>query len=170
MGDLGTTRQWYEQYGEAVHRRCTRLLGDQALAWDLTQEVFIRAHDAAARFRGETSVLSWLLTIADRRCFTEIKRRRGQSERLSELALEPRESEDFERLFTDDDLVRRLLEHFDEEVQAIVVKRFFDEMEQEEIALALGISRKTVHRKLERFFESAQKILAQLARPRQEGS
>ena len=161
------TEQWFRQYGEPIYRRCRRLLRDDAAAWDMTQEVFVRAHKSANSFRGDTSVLSWLLTIADRRCFTAMRKRRSDQEKIENLAMEGVEyktSEGMEQMLVECDLVSKLLGRFDEDVQQIVVLRFFDELEQEEIASRLGISRKTVHRKLEKFFASSRKILRSYAR------
>ncbi len=46
------------------------------------------------------------------------------------------------------------------ETQAVAVGVFVDGMEHEEIAGILGISRRTVSRKLDRFVENARKFLA----------
>lgn len=50
-------------------------LVDPASADDLTQEVYLRAIPAAARFRGEASARTWLLTIARRVAADEIRSR-----------------------------------------------------------------------------------------------
>ena len=157
---LSILEQWYERYGEAVHRRCQRLLGDQASARDSTQEVFVRAFRALASYRGDGSALSFLLTIADRHCFRELRKRRREEVGLPATLTTGSGTLDIQQAFANDDLVRRLLARADNETQVIVVWRFFDEREFEEIAEKLGISRKTVHRKLDRFYASARKLLA----------
>ncbi len=55
------TRAWYERYAESVHRRCLRILGEEAIALDVTHEVFIRAHKSQFGLRSHDSVLNWLL-------------------------------------------------------------------------------------------------------------
>lgn len=47
-----------------------RVMGDRSDAEELTQETFVRACDAALRFRGDSSVRTWLFGIA-RRVFLE---------------------------------------------------------------------------------------------------
>jgi len=47
------------------------------------------------------------------------------------------------------DLLLKLTQALDESTLEILVCRFFDDMTQEEVADTLGISRKTVGRKLE---------------------
>jgi RNA polymerase sigma-70 factor, ECF subfamily len=60
-----------------------RLLGDRHEAEELTQETFARACAAAMRFRGNSSVRTWLFGIA-RRVFLEAMRA-GAFERPREL-------------------------------------------------------------------------------------
>lgn len=81
-----------------VWRLCAHLV-DRSSADDLTQEVYLRAVPALARFRGESSARTWLLTIARRTCADAVRRavrQRRLVERVSssivpgdELADEP---------------------------------------------------------------------------------
>jgi RNA polymerase sigma-70 factor (ECF subfamily) len=45
-------------------------------AWDISQEVFIKAHRAISSFRGDASFKTWLLRIAANRCKDFFKKRR----------------------------------------------------------------------------------------------
>lgn len=163
MSSLQRTEQWYQQYGESVFRRCRRLLRDEALAWDFTQEVFLRAHQQAGALRQAPSALAWLLTIADRQCLSALRRRRVEERaalagRLQAQAL-PASDDALERMLIDSELVTRVLAQCAEDVQQIVLHRFLDELEQEQIAQLLGISRKTVIRKLQAFYATARSLL-----------
>jgi RNA polymerase sigma-70 factor (ECF subfamily) len=67
-----------------VWRLCAHLV-DRQSADDLTQEVYLRAVPALARFRGDSSARTWLLTIARRTCADSLRRtirQRRLSERL----------------------------------------------------------------------------------------
>ena len=57
-----------------VWRFCAHLV-DLATADDLAQETYLRAIPALRRFRGDSSVRTWLLTIARRVCVHEIRSR-----------------------------------------------------------------------------------------------
>jgi RNA polymerase sigma-70 factor (ECF subfamily) len=57
-----------------VWRVCARL-GDREVADDLTQEVYLRALPALARFRGDSSARTWLLQIARHVCADDVRRR-----------------------------------------------------------------------------------------------
>lgn len=56
-----------------VWRLCAHLV-DRGSADDLTQEVYLRAVPALARFRGDSSARTWLLTIARRTCADSLRR------------------------------------------------------------------------------------------------
>lgn len=162
--EVEQTGAYYRRYGEAVHRRCRRLLGDEALAWDMTQEVFLRAHAHLKQVRSASSPLSWLLTVADRQCFSLLRRRRTEASsaltlRAPTFGHRAAPDDALERLLVDADLVRHVLAHCPEDVQRIVAHRFLDELEQEQIAALLDVSRKTVQRKLQVFFDTARKLL-----------
>lgn len=67
-----------------VWRLCAHLV-DRDSADDLTQEVYLRAVPALARFRGDSSARTWLLTITRRTCADSLRRtirQRRLSERL----------------------------------------------------------------------------------------
>jgi RNA polymerase sigma-70 factor (ECF subfamily) len=69
-----------------VWRLC-RHLGGRADADDLTQEVYARALAALPRFRGESSVRTWLLVIA-RRTVADTIRRSARARRRQPVAVE----------------------------------------------------------------------------------
>ena len=56
-----------------VWRLCAHLV-DRGAADDLTQEVYLRAVPALARFRGDSSARTWLLTITRRTCADSLRR------------------------------------------------------------------------------------------------
>lgn len=58
-----------------VWRFCASLLGP-SLADDATQETFVRAWRSARTFRAEASARTWLLAIARRVCYDQMRRRR----------------------------------------------------------------------------------------------
>ena len=63
-GDRAAERALYDAHVDRVFRLTYRLAGDMDLAQDLTQETFIRAFGRLSQFRGESSLSTWLHTIA----------------------------------------------------------------------------------------------------------
>jgi RNA polymerase sigma-70 factor (ECF subfamily) len=57
-------------------------LVDRQAADDLTQDVYLRAVPALARFRGDAPARLWLLAIARRTCADEIRRRSRRRRRI----------------------------------------------------------------------------------------
>jgi RNA polymerase sigma-70 factor (ECF subfamily) len=68
-----------------VWRLCARL-GDRAEADDLTQEVYLRALPALARFRADASARTWLLQIARHVCADHVRRSTRRRALLDRLA------------------------------------------------------------------------------------
>ncbi|ABC82917.1 sigma-24 (FecI-like) [Anaeromyxobacter dehalogenans 2CP-C] len=148
----------YRTYGPVVYRRCLRLLRDRELARDATQDVFVQLLRHWTTSTEPEAVLHWIYRVATNHCLNLLRNARRHGERPLELApahaaagtaAEP------QRL-----VAQRVLSRFDEVTQAVAVGVFVDGMEHEELARALGISRRTVSRRLDRFVESAREYLA----------
>ena len=54
-GDLGSFERLYRSTVGLVHALCLRMSGNAALAEELTQDVFVRAWQKLATFRGESA-------------------------------------------------------------------------------------------------------------------
>jgi RNA polymerase sigma-70 factor (ECF subfamily) len=67
-----------------VWRLCS-LLVDRDTADDLTQETFARALRTLARYRGEASMRTWVLSIARNVCADELRRRTRRRRRDNDL-------------------------------------------------------------------------------------
>ena len=147
----------YRTYGPAIYRRCVRLLGDREAARDATQEVFGKLMRDAIKLEGRDTALPWIYRVATNHCLN-LRRNAGRrgEQPMPELEMVAPEAPD---VLPDRQLAQRVLGRFDAQTQAVAVGVFVDGMEHEEVARALGISRRTVARKLERFLGNARKYL-----------
>lgn len=147
----------YGRYGPVVYRRCLRLLRDREAARDATQEVFMRLVKDMARLDDRERVLPWIYRVATNHCLNLLRseRRHGEAIPADELALASPQPIDFPAR----SLARHVLAQFDEGTQAVAVGVLVDGMEHEELARTLGVSRKTVERRLGRFLAAARKLL-----------
>ena len=59
-GDRGAFERLYRLHVNRVFSLCVRMTGDRTRAEELTQDVFVRAWDKLALFRGESSFGTWL--------------------------------------------------------------------------------------------------------------
>ena len=57
-------RLLFDRYHSSVFNVCVRLLGNREEAEDITQDVFVKAHKAYDRFRGDSNPGTWLYRIA----------------------------------------------------------------------------------------------------------
>jgi RNA polymerase sigma-70 factor (ECF subfamily) len=147
----------YREYGPAVYRRCLRLLRDREAAKDATQEVFVKLVRDIGKLADRDTALPWIYRVATNHCLNlrRAARRRRDEALDSGLDVAPGARD----AFPERRLAREVLARFDVQTQAIAVGVLVDGMQHEELAGALGISRKTVHRKLARFLDAARSLL-----------
>lgn len=149
----------YRQWGAALYRRCLKLLGDDAAAQDATQEVFLRLIRQADRLVPGDGYLGWIYRVATNHCLNRLRDDRRLAlfdpDNLPVLGTDGAASS-----LPDRDLSVRILRRFDDETQTIAVLSLCDGLSRDEVADVLGISRKTVGRKLERFLTDARKYLS----------
>ena len=84
-GDRAAVAAFVRRTQPEVWRLCARL-GDRAAADDLTQEVYLRALPALARFRADASARTWLLQIARHVCADHVRRSTRRRALLARLA------------------------------------------------------------------------------------
>jgi RNA polymerase sigma-70 factor (ECF subfamily) len=65
-----------ESYGHEIHRHCVAVVGNPALAADVHQTVFVQAFRDLGRFRGGSSLRTWLFAIARHRCLDALRAHR----------------------------------------------------------------------------------------------
>jgi len=157
--DRGHIAELYRSWGPAIYRRCLRLLRDPEAAQDATQEVFRKALSSPEKLADPHTALPFIYRVATNHCLNE----RRNAGRRGETALMDLDVASDHPAFPQRRLVQRVLSRFDAKTQSIAVGVLVDGMEHEEVADALGISRKTVSRKLARFLENARKYLERSA-------
>jgi len=151
----------YRELGPAVYRRCLRLLGDRAAAEDATQEVFMKLLRDMERLQDRKTVLPWVYRVATNHCLN-VRRdaaRRGPAAAAEDLDLMPDRFGERPDTYPERQLAQAVLSRFDEQTQAVAVGALVDGMEHEELAQTLGISTRSVSRKLGRFLENARRHL-----------
>ena len=132
-----------ERSRERVWRVCWRLMGAQHDAEDAAQEVFVRLFFDRAKFAGRSRYSTWLHGVALRTCLTlrrsRSRRRRreepGPSERIeSEATRQPGVAAAVDASHD----VTKLLAGLDEEDRALVLMKFAEGHEYDELAEMFG--------------------------------
>ena len=147
----------YREFGPAVYRRCLRLLRDREAAQDATQEVFVTLVRNMTRLEERGDALPWIYRVSTNHCLNVLRNRGRRGEEALAVDREVDERSAAEVL-PDRRLAHELLDRFDASTQAVVVGVLVDGMERDEVAAALGISRRTVSRRLERFLSSSRRL------------
>jgi len=75
-GDEAAFAALVRHYETGLRRLAYRLLGDRARMDDALQEAYISAYRALPRFRGDSSLGTWLYRITYNACLDELKRTR----------------------------------------------------------------------------------------------
>jgi RNA polymerase sigma-70 factor (ECF subfamily) len=160
-------------YLDLVFGYCFRVLNeDTSRAKDVTQQVFEEVCRGIARYRGESSVKTWLLAIAHHQCLKEIatgERRRSilrqhQGDVAAHLHTDPQFPA--ESTMLSQEWLARLavgLDQLNPEDRSILVMRFGVSMPHElsasEIAQILGISRAAAYRRLQEALACLRRII-----------
>jgi RNA polymerase sigma-70 factor (ECF subfamily) len=152
----------YRTYGPAIYWRCVRLLGDPSSAEDATQETFMRVHRHLDETPDADEALRWIFRVATNYCLNELRARRIRPEPVAEVP-DRAGGGSGEQEHADRDLVLRVVDRLPEKLRAVAWLHHVDEMDQEEIARVLGISRRTVINRLAEFADKAQKIVRRAA-------
>ena len=147
----------YARYGPALLRKAERMLQDRDEAKDVVQGLFV---DLLQR-PGTPLDLPYLYRAVTHRCLNHLRDRRN---RTALLANTDQTLRGLARTRLDDRVVDRqllasLAECVDAQAWEILVYHFVDDMTQDEIAALIGLSRKTVVRRLAVIREEARRLV-----------
>src|SRR4051812_12015953 len=162
-GEPVATEAVVETHGERLLRSATLLCGDRSQAEDLVQDVFIEAGSSIQRFRGHSSLYTWLHSIL----LNLVRHHRRDTKRLvydNELAAQeqPPISEDAAHpldLHEAETELTRALRQLSDAHREVLVLRYYERMKIDEMARCLGISKGTVKSRLHYAIDQMQKIL-----------
>ena len=160
-GDPTAERALYDAHVDRIYRLAYRMAGDGDLAQDFTQETFIRAFERLEQFRGESSLATWLHSIAvsvTLNGMRKVQRIRLRTTDLSETPLLASEAKDIAP-----DLRTRLFQSIDslsDKLRVVYIMHDVEGYTHDEIGAALGIP---VGTSKARLFDARAKLRAALA-------
>ena len=164
QGDPLAERALYDAHVERIYRLMHRMAGEPDLAADFTQETFIRAFERLEQYRGESSLATWLHTIAVSVALNgmrKVKRFRGSAEPVAALEEDHRMAVQ-PTGFTADLKVRlhAAIDALSEKLRPVFVMHDVEGYTHDEIAGTLGIP---VGTSKARLFEARAKLRVALA-------
>ncbi len=146
--DLDAFAELIRRHQHFVYGAALRIVRNRAIAEELSQETFIRAHRALGSFRGDSHVRSWLYRIASNLAKNAVSRsRETASERLPDtVVVEGPANKVVSRELGRDitEAVDRLPDH----LKGPFVMREFEHLSYQEIADATGLQLNTVRTRI----------------------
>jgi RNA polymerase sigma-70 factor (ECF subfamily) len=141
-GDMEAFRLLVEAHQSRVINTISKLLGSDAEAEDLAQQVFIRVWRSAARYQPTAKFTTWLFRITRNLVFNELRRRKHFADQ-GEDSPEPAERAEREpdRVLLEEELqkaIQTAIQELPEAQRMAIVLRRYEEMPYEEIARVMG--------------------------------
>jgi len=75
-GEVDSFEELVRRYRNDVYALSYHYLRNREEAWDLSQEVFIKAYRSLGGFRGDSGFKTWLMRITANQCKDQLKKRR----------------------------------------------------------------------------------------------
>lgn len=167
-GEYHAFEELVRRYRNDVYALAYHFVRNREEAWDISQEVFIKAHRALRRFRGESSFKTWLMRITSNQCKDFFKKRRLATVPFDDVVRE-------EHVVGSDEGPRRALEsnELGEAILAAmqtlsakhrtaIVLREFEGLSYEEMAEVMGCSQGTVMSRLHHARKNLQQELERM--------
>lgn len=163
-GDPTAFEEIYHRFDAMVYNVALRLAGDPEEAADLTQEIFLRIFRHLEKFRGRSSLKTWVYRVAINHCRSRLGRKRPPASSLDEETARPLPDPGRgpEEWAVADDEARRVAEalgRLPAVYKEAVVLRDLEGLTYQEIAEVLGIRIGTVRSRIARGRERLRELL-----------
>lgn len=139
----GSLKTLYEQTSRKLYGICLRVLGDEAEAQDVLQEVYLTVWRKADSFdAARASGITWLSTIARNRAIDRLRSRPLASYNLDaavDIADDAPTSLDVMETAEDADRLRRCLEQLEERARMMIRQAFFEGATYPQLAEREGV-------------------------------
>lgn len=148
-GDMSAFKMLVERHEGRIAGVIKPMLGDTPQAVDVGQEVFIRFYESLDKFKGESSLSTYLIRIAINLSLNEIKKNKRKNKLFSPL-------EEGEKVGTEEssgdikEWVHQEIDKLDPEFKIVVTLRMIEGYSTEETARILNIPLGTVLSRLAR--------------------
>jgi RNA polymerase sigma factor (sigma-70 family) len=146
----------YERYGRALLRKAERIVGNREDARDILQALFVDLYQKS----DAPMDLAYLYRAVTNRCLSFVRDETNRARLLErhDEALVPSRRTACDDQVIGHDLLLKVVRELDVAESEVLAYRFLDDMTQDEIARLLGLSRKTIGRRLDRIREAVRKV------------
>ncbi len=133
----------YRSHGGLVQRRARAMLGNDADAFDAVQNIFIRLLKQPESFQGRSQPSTFLYAVTTNHCLTTLRDRNNRKRIVDDKVVHELPTSAPPTSDARGEL-RLLLARLPEDVAAVAVYYYIDEMTQDQIATQLSCSRRAV--------------------------
>lgn len=150
-GQAAAFDELVERHQEQVLRLASRLLGWRAEAQDVAQEVFLAALNNHQNFRGQSNLETWLTRITINKCRDYNRKHwlRLKLRQMPESAPPPPPGRELERS-EQAAAVRQAVQKLPQKYREVLMLRYLQGLEINELTVMLGLSRRVVDLRLSR--------------------
>jgi RNA polymerase sigma-70 factor (ECF subfamily) len=149
----------YRAFGHIVLRRATTLLGNAEDARDVLQQVFLALVKDPHRFRGDSSISTYLYRATTTVCLQLIRNGKTRSTLLA-TQVAPAQSEAIDATAETLAVVRQLVVDLPDDLAHVVIGQFVDGLTHEELADQLGCTRRHIGNLIEAARRTIQRRVA----------
>ncbi len=163
QGDQDAFNTLVLRYQDRIYNLAARILGDDDLAQDITQNTFLTAYLNLSRFRNG-SFRSWLYRIATNACYDEFRRHKRypvqslEAENIEESRLSPFSDVTAASVLPEiehdrrelEQMIQNALDKLDPDQRTVVVLVDQQELDYQEAAQVLGVPIGTIKSRLAR--------------------
>jgi len=142
-----------KKYREPLLYHAICIVKDEDEAYDLVQEVFIRAIRESRLFTFDFRIKAWLYRVTTNLCFNNVRNRKRRAAILeAKMVTELKESDQIRQIFEGQrqQEILRSIAKLTEDHQKILMLRYYDDLSYAEIADVLNIKLGTVMSRLSR--------------------
>ncbi|HKW01273.1 MAG TPA: RNA polymerase sigma factor [Vicinamibacterales bacterium] len=132
-----------ERHRRAVYQLCYRFVGNHEDASDLAQDVFVRAFKGLGKFKGDSSLSTWLYRVGVNTCLNRVAIKKPATESIeASPRVDERAADPLDLVMRGERavVVRRAIQRLPPKQRATLVLRVYQELSHEEIARVLGSS------------------------------
>ena len=165
-GDRDAFRVLFETYQDRAYSIAYHFSGDESVARDMTQQVFLKLFGSIGQFHFNSEFSTWLYRLVANVCMDEHRRRRrfipwGSETEIYHL-VERSTGEDYARRRELGASIRRAITELKPKLRMVILLKYFEELSYEEMAQALGCSPGTIASRLNRGHQMLARKLAHL--------
>jgi len=161
-GDASAQKKLYAMYLPAMYNRAVRMLATKEEAKDVIQEVFIQVFKDLGRFRGESTLGTWIKRITINRCLTALRSKKKMELLSLDEQFDLAEEEPLSPTY-DIRLIHQAIQKLPEGCRTVFNLYLIEGYQHEEIAQILEISLSTSKSQYRRAKILLQKLLKPLS-------